>query len=166
MCHINWTWGIQTWGTLEWQWGQNVPVTKIETFLGNQSLNHGLSEWVLNFYRWQPPQASNCGERYQSHLMHQIQPFHFTEQTFTLDIPHTVILNNQSFLHVLRYWLKQNGTDCNFNLLHHWSRRKQCNFTFHAKCNSMGSMLTNIKTSDGYIIGDYLNMSWQTSAIN
>lgn len=113
-----------------------------------------------------PPKPPCVDSEIEHILAHQAEVFGLIGKVFSLGkLPDSTIIKSTSNANILHDWLQADGLDGNFNLLYRSSRDGRNDGTFHSKCDNKGPTLSIIKTSDGYVLGGYTNIHWQTRPI-
>eukprot|EP00571_Detonula_confervacea_P005870 CAMPEP_0172329914 /NCGR_PEP_ID=MMETSP1058-20130122/61129_1 /TAXON_ID=83371 /ORGANISM="Detonula confervacea, Strain CCMP 353" /LENGTH=594 /DNA_ID=CAMNT_0013047107 /DNA_START=223 /DNA_END=2007 /DNA_ORIENTATION=+ len=109
-----------------------------------------------------PPDPPSVDDEHKHDLRHLFELFGLSiTRMLDSNVDSKVVRDDHST--ILHDWLKEDGSDGEFNLLYRSSRDGPSNSTFHSKCDDKGCTMTVIKTIDGYVFGGYSNTPWGSS---
>ena len=103
-----------------------------------------------------PPQLPRVNEEHQHILDHQLELFGLRSSRH----PESTVINQNSHFDLIHDWLGEGDGD--FNLLHRSSRDGSSVSSFHSECDSQGRTLTLIETENGFVLGGYSDIQWQS----
>jgi len=112
-----------------------------------------------------PPSPPNVGEELNHILLKQAELFGISDILSNEADPNNSTIVHPGHASTLHGWLKEDGSDGNFELLYRSSRDGLSAKDFHSSCDNKGSTITIIKTTDGRIIGGYSSTSWNSGGV-
>ncbi len=108
-----------------------------------------------------PPHPPSVDNEHKHILQHQLELFGLLSDAPMLEMPDSDIIKDAGPVAQLQEWLREDGSDGEFNLLYRSSRDGLSGDAFHSKCdNKCSTTLTVIETTDGFVLGGYSNIPW------
>jgi len=105
-----------------------------------------------------PPEPPSVYEELEPMLAHQLELF----EVVTPRMLDSNIVKTSSHANVLYDWLKEDGSDGEWDLIYRSSRDGKLHVDFHRHCDKKGPTLLLIETTEGGVLGGYTNTSWWT----
>ena len=112
-----------------------------------------------------PPSPPSVGEELNHILLDQAKLFGISDILSNEVDPSSSTIVHPGITSTLHGWLKEDGSDGNFELLYRSSRDGLSAKDFHSSCDNKGSTITIIETTDGLIIGGYSSTSWNSGGV-
>ena len=114
-----------------------------------------------------PPELPSIDDEYQNILRHQLELFGLVDEILlpSVELPNSAIVKEYDHHERIHEWLREDGSDGDFQLLYRSSRDGLSASNFHSNCDSKGCTLTVIETTDGLVVGGYSNTPWENSSV-
>jgi hypothetical protein len=110
-----------------------------------------------------PPEPPSVYEELEPMLAHQLELLEVFVPPHP-QMPDSNIIEQSRDASILHNWLKEDGSDGEWDLIYRSSRDGFSNEAFHNNCDGddKGRTLVVIKTTEGDIVGGYTNTPWQS----